>query len=105
MNGTQNNEKEYDAKPNIDRYQHNDHTLFINNNYNTHFNPDRFCWRCHSLLRLRPLKQGRYGLYCSKCSRFRRLKVPVEPRGEGLCRTDVRRSGKYHRKVMLDEKL
>jgi len=105
MSNTQNNEKEYEAKPYISTEQHNDHTLFNNNNINTHFNHDRFCWRCHTLLRRRKLKDSQYGLYCSKCCRFRRLKIPKEMRGVGLCRVDVRRSGKFHRRVMLDEEL
>ena len=92
---------ETNAKGYKDRKQHTPNRLLINNKTKQAFNPT-FCWRCKARLVYRKLWDGDYGLYCKTCSRFRKFRV--ETRGGGQwCRTDVRRSGKYKRKVLLGE--
>jgi predicted nucleic acid-binding Zn ribbon protein len=68
-----------------------------------------FCWKCKTKLVKRRMNgvgvhsYTGWGLYCERCRRFREFNVeaPVERRGVGFCRTDVRRSGALKRKVEL----
>jgi len=90
------------AKDYKDRNQHSSHRLLNNNKTKQSFSYPKFCWKCKARLVYRKLWDGDYGLYCKSCSRFRKFRV--ETRGGGQwCRTDVRRSGKYKRKVLLGE--
>lgn len=104
MNHTQESTTKNNDKSFIHRNQHTCHGIFSKEKLDGIFRSERFCWRCHTLLRRRKLKDGTFGLFCYKCSRFRKLRLPVEARGGGWCRTDVRMSGKLKRKVSLDSK-
>ena len=91
---------ETNAKCYKDRSQHTSNRLLINNKTKQAF-PWR-CWKCKTVLSLRLMKNKKNGLYCKKCSRFRKFRV--EMRGGGpWSRTDVRRSGALKRKVLLGE--
>lgn len=99
--------KHLEPKPYINRNQHSDHTLLDKDKSKHSF----FCWHCRGKLVERRLWDGSFGLYCPRCTRFRKMKVPVET-GVGVCpkrrtwsRVDVRRCGKYGKKVLLDEVL
>jgi predicted nucleic acid-binding Zn ribbon protein len=63
------------------------------------------CWKCKTVLVLKRLHDGSRGLYCTRCCRFRKLKVklPVATEGCEWSRVDVRRSGKHKRKIYLNE--
>jgi hypothetical protein len=64
----------------------------------------KVCWKCKTELRLKKMIGGEYGLYCPKCTRYRRYPVvPQEVRGVGWSIVDVRRSGALKRKVYLGE--
>ena len=94
------NEPKFEDKRYIDRKQHNSNRL-LNNNNNKQAFPIR-CWKCKAILIYKSDLDGKTGLYCRKCCIFRKFRV--ERRGVCLwSRVDVKRSGKYKRRVMLDE--